>query len=472
MPQLSDKYFDFRAMGKDGKRPSLADNNFGNPPILSDCFHGTFDRDSSKEAVSYKENDPSRAILPSIAELQKFVPDQNAPIRQICVNFHYFWNDQGKNLGDIDDVCAARQHAAYISDYCNFVLGGGGLPSDVVHCGQVKDIIQGIDSRIRIGVKSVNTYNNTPMNGSLSFTPLSQFIHEKNNNFSDALNIFVTGINPPYSGHATIPPFPEFVSGDHFIWLNGNHGWWAIGQTLIHEIGHVLGLRHTYEGGGFGAITDPNDIEFMADIHGCPDGTMIVPMPYVKGADPYAATDDGLTNNLMAGTSDNRWVSTMQIALMHSNLQSVPSLQKLACSCHDMCVSFCGYIDKHNSSGPDLVLEFDETRANHGQAWDGRQFTAPGPGNYEFHISFVKEALTAGGTDDDVAVFVVVNGISGQTRRVATCLSGEGQRRDSASTSVIVALDGRDMVHCEVWSDGKRPRSLWYTTFTGKKICC
>ena len=41
---------------------------------------------------------------------------------------------------------------------------------------------------------------------------------------------------------------------------------YAKAGTLAHELGHVLDLRHTYNGANPPPITDPNNADFLTDV--------------------------------------------------------------------------------------------------------------------------------------------------------------------------------------------------------------
>lgn len=74
------------------------------------------------------------------------------------------------------------------------------------------------------------------------------------------VNIFVLQINFPASGYVYLPvdpcnciagnPLYDGVHVDHRYWGNcSQNSAWAAGRVLTHEMGHYLGLFHTFEGG-------------------------------------------------------------------------------------------------------------------------------------------------------------------------------------------------------------------------------
>jgi hypothetical protein len=89
---------------------------------------------------------------------------------------------------------------------------------------------------------------------------------------------------------------------------------------MAHEIGHMLGLHHTYHGGGTSSVTicDLNNFDYLYDVHG-PSSCSLCPH-LGTWADPAASPNDGITNNLMGGSIDIGYASLKQIGMMHRSL--------------------------------------------------------------------------------------------------------------------------------------------------------
>lgn len=76
------------------------------------------------------------------------------------------------------------------------------------------------------------------------------------------LNVFVGSIDGNVLGFTLLPIFASFLSSYDGVVLHygsmpgSTFKRYNIGHTLVHEVGHWLGLMHTFQGGCDGAITD------------------------------------------------------------------------------------------------------------------------------------------------------------------------------------------------------------------------
>ena len=260
----------------------------------------------------------------------------NSPVKTIKVNINIGQKDDGS--GNFQDTEDTRDRIKRIIHWINQFYSGGG-PSDPI---EWVEELPSYDSRIRFSIgeegnERIYFYKNTdfwdPNNGGESF------INYVVNNFPerlDAINVYVMG-NPDFSINSANADFSSSIS------FNSNQSvicyyWryisdWAIANLLGHEFGHSLNLKHTYLGGGASAICDIDDDEFMRDIFMLDTITHECNCPHIVdwGADSYAIIGDRITNNLMGGNNEQKYISPLQAGMIHRSL-ALTNVRKYAIS--------------------------------------------------------------------------------------------------------------------------------------------
>lgn len=95
-------------------------------------------------------------------------------------------------------------------------------------------------------------------------------------------------------------PYDDGVILHHSIMLGGSHPVFNSGEVLVHEVGHWMGLYHTYQGGctGAGDEVDDTPAELRGSYAACPIGLDTCPSP---GLDP--------TDNFMDDSGDACWTN-------------------------------------------------------------------------------------------------------------------------------------------------------------------
>jgi len=128
---------------------------------------------------------------------------------------------------------------------------------------------------------------------------------------------------------------PNFRDSDAYIveksrWRGGQKkGDYASATNIAHELGHVLDLLHTYQGGSETNNTKHHD--YLWDVFGIPfSGYHVLNW----GKDPCASSTDLVTNNLMGGNQISEYTSPMQIGKMHRALHIYNVKKYTDCICN------------------------------------------------------------------------------------------------------------------------------------------
>jgi hypothetical protein len=93
---------------------------------------------------------------------------------------------------------------------------------------------------------------------------------------------------------------------------------WVMAGGLAHELGHTLGLYHTYLGGGADAQCSVTE-EYLSDVFGLPEPGNC-PHIYTWSPSGWFDPNDKITNNIMSGNMETEYESPMQAGQMHRSL--------------------------------------------------------------------------------------------------------------------------------------------------------
>jgi hypothetical protein len=224
-------------------------------------------------------------------------------------------------------------------DTANKYLANVPAPSDpyTAYCGACHVY----DSRLRIHVVDIvfdtdeNNFDDVFVHGS-DITSYHRYTNT-------ALNIYLMP-NIDYTvigGVTNLSPGTGFGSGDYELIngiLNLGPAWIMLkgfeynrstmiklSTTLLHEIGHALGLFHTYKyswgkSSGSGDTPDETRLDYLTDLFKS-GAAKKYPRPYESAhcTNPFSNSDDSCTNNIMGGAYDVYHFTPQQLGRIHRN---------------------------------------------------------------------------------------------------------------------------------------------------------
>ncbi|HPI30871.1 MAG TPA: hypothetical protein PLS26_10120, partial [Bacteroidales bacterium] len=267
-------------------------------------------------------------------DLSFWKPNSNSVIKIIKVNFIVIQKDDGTGNFSHNGVCPLETNKTdeeflyeLIDKVNNLYYNNLTNPSDTGGksvCGTCNEIA---DTKIRFELQGIHYYQNSAVYGTESniykYYPDSE------------INIYLQGLNLNYSW-ANLASF--YLSTNNYVFLNrlyqdyclyGYYPALNAAAQLSHELGHNLGLCHTYYGGGC-PITSGNMYNegyYYDDLFGAYPSIFCPDRGGVWNSDPWSDPGDYITNNLMGFTVTARYLSSKQIATMHRNL-SIKSTRK------------------------------------------------------------------------------------------------------------------------------------------------
>ena len=279
------------------------------------------------------------------SNMMQYIPDLDTakplhvpPIKTLKVNINIIQKDDGSGniQNDSVDLKRIRKIVNNINDFYS-----SKAPSDPINW--VTEL-PNYDSRIRFSIgefgdERIFFYRNSswwePSNAHRNVDSIKEYLRINYPERLEEINIFVFGNHDFTNNYASASP-PSYYNYDFSQYIIA-YNWipdadWGISKLLAHELAHLMGLLHTYLGGGASAICDMNNPEFLKDVFlVLPPDSINCPHICDYSANAYEFNGDGITNNILGGNKSECYISPMQAGQMHRAL-SLSSARKYVTS--------------------------------------------------------------------------------------------------------------------------------------------
>lgn len=262
-------------------------------------------------------------------------PLSNSPIKTIEININIIQKNDGS--GNFENNQSTINRFRNVITYVNSFYSNY-APSDKIEWVQE---LPNYDSRIRfsigeVGQERIYFYQNTnAWDDTYVHENIEDFIETNYPERLEKLNLYIFG--NPYNQNWAHASFPSWSNLNSHSWVVMKY-WgsdvndWAKSTLLAHELGHTLDLLHTYYGGGASAICNQLNENFLQDV-------FLVELPSLSNCphtgnwndNPYILNGDRITNNLLGGTSAQRYISPQQSGQMHRALALTSVRQYVKC---------------------------------------------------------------------------------------------------------------------------------------------
>src|SRR3989339_699708 len=255
-----------------------------------------------------------------------YEPDANTPIKTLKVNFQVIQDDDPNDRKNFENTPSDIQYFYDLIEHVNSMYADVAEPTDPQT--QVCNDCYFENSKIQFEI--ANVYFHVDGNLYNSISPTIYNIYGVNK--ESEVNIIVIGIENNIVGSYT-NTLPSFAMGTnqyvlttdyYYSYLNDVNFIAATGNNLAHELGHILGLLHTYEPTCCHETCDDGHIDYLEDVFG-------LNPPSTCWFDRFCDSDDpnvqNCTNNIMGASWPVGYLSPLQQGRINRSL-SIMSTKK------------------------------------------------------------------------------------------------------------------------------------------------
>jgi hypothetical protein len=287
----------------------FAPNNVKSQLTISDYFNCSIENpypNTSNSPMNSCEGH-SAAFLAKYGNQSFWIPSVSNPsILTIKVNLNIMQDGNGSGNFSLNDIESLEQIFNWMADIYQF----NDQPSDPIN-----GVFFIPDTYIRFEIGGIYFYNESSLHRTTSSVQLLNYLRTNYPERLNELNIFFTeplNTGQTSGGTNSLPSLTNFALDQCIVTYKkfsiGSEGYWACAGHLAHEMGHVLGLLHTY--GGISCCPEScieTNMDYLDDVfgndgvnHDCYHDSGFSCNPFDSG--------NTCTNNINYGRNSKFWV--------------------------------------------------------------------------------------------------------------------------------------------------------------------